>query len=93
MMTGANQAQQNIPKVATLNERLNRAAQHLQDGCDRLESILSRVNGTPQPQTQGQAVGKLAQINPTLPLSTVVEHLEAVELRLAELVNNAENIA
>lgn len=77
-------------RAITLNERLNKTCETLQYQCERLESVLSRVNGTPQKiekAIQGTAP------SPTLPMSAIVEHLEAVQARLAELCSGVERIA
>lgn len=79
------------PKEATLNDRLNKAADSLAFQCDRIESVLARVNGTPP--TPGNKDAGVAQIRPTHALVQVVEHLETLNQRLAGLAANAENIA
>jgi hypothetical protein len=79
------------PKEATLNDRLNRMADDLRFQCDRLESVLSRVNGTPPvPTAPG---GSVAQIRPTHSLSEVVNVLEQQQGRLANLATGVEAIA
>lgn len=88
----AGQAMQpSAPREPTINERLNRVLDRMQAACDRIEAVLARVSGTPQAERGDPA--KLAQINPTLPLGTVVEHLESVQARLMELANGVERIA
>ena len=79
------------PREPTINERLNRVSDRMQVACERIESVLARVNGTPQAEKGDPS--KMAQINPTLPLGTVVEHLEAVQSRLMELAAGVERIA
>ena len=79
------------PKEATLNHRLNNVSERLQEQCERIEGVLGRVNGTPTAQPMR---GKdAATISPTLPLSTIVEHLESVQARLTELAHGVERIA
>ena len=77
-------------RAITLNERLNKACVSLQYQCERLESVLSRVNGTPQ-KIEGAKVGTAP--TPTLPLQATVEHLEEVQGRLATLADGVERIA
>lgn len=72
------------------NERLNRLSTQLQDHCDRIEAVLCRANGTPQSQNKSESV---AQITPTLPLATVVDHLEGAVSRLRDLAITCERIA
>lgn len=81
-----------VPRVATLNERLNKVADAIQFQCDRLESVLSRVNGTPQREGRGPK-DSVAQISPTHALANVVEMLEQVQGRLNDLTNSVEQIA
>lgn len=76
--------------VQTLNQRLNKISESLQYQCERVESVLSRVHGNPTPQPPK---GSVAQIAPTLSLAVVVEHLEAVQARLADLCTSMERIA
>lgn len=89
---GSNNAVATAPREPNLNERLNRLSENLQVSCERIEAVLSRVNGTPRGGNV-DAAAKLSQISPTLPLATVVEHLEAVRNRLNDLASNAERIA
>lgn len=86
---GAKQAQSE--RALTLNERLNKVSEALQFQCERIESVLAKVNGSPQPGRPPTTA--VAQINPTLPLATVVDHIEAVQARLADLATHAERIA
>lgn len=89
--SGANPSAEK-PREPTLNERLNKVSERMQfDFCERLESVLGRINGNPTPKTD--SVNRIAQIQPTLPLATVVEHLEAVQSRLAALAASIERIA
>jgi len=87
----SNAAQTEGSREVTLNERLNKVAEALLFHCDRIESVLSRVNGTPPTAARGQ--DKLAQIRPTNPLSGVVETLEITAKRLDELSVGVERIA
>lgn len=80
------------PREPTLNERLNGISNRMQSQCERIEQVLGRINGTPAaaPTNHG---GKITDISPTLPLATVVEHLESVQSRLMELAIGVEKIA
>lgn len=88
---GAAQDTKTAPREPSLNERLNRAYEGLQSSAERIERMLSRVNGTPQAEMSGGE--KLAQIRPTLPLGQTVEQVEALSMRLRDLAINAERIA
>jgi hypothetical protein len=81
-------------REVTLNERLNKMVESLQYQCDRLESVLSRVNGTPPTPigTSGRP-SDVTPIKPTLPLSQVVEMIEALQTRLSDLATGVERIA
>lgn len=79
------------PRDLTLNERLGKAAESMQYQCERIEAVLSRVNGTPQ---KIDGTGKAAvPIRPTLPLAQTVEHMEAIYQRLSDLASGVEKIA
>lgn len=78
------------PREPTINERLNRTAEALHEYCDRIEAVLSRVNGTPQSEKRASDV---AQIRPTVALSQAVETLEGVQKRLCDLAIGVERIA
>lgn len=81
-------------REATLNERLNRAGEQINSQCDRLEQVLARVNGTPQPPKTGDRIGEApTPIRPTQSLSQMVENIEAMAKRLMELRTVAERIA
>ena len=88
---GATQAEK--PREANLNERLNMLSERLKTQCDRIESVLARVNGTPPIPIGSAGRGENKTAMPTLPLATVVEHLEAVQARLLELTDGVERIA
>lgn len=75
----------------TINERLNRISERMQGSCERVENVLARVHGNPPKPSGSGAVA--AQITPTLPLATIVEHLEAVQARMADLASSVERIA
>ena len=79
------------PRVATLNERLNKVAEGLQFQCERLEGVLGRVNGTPTAERNNR--DKVAAISPTHALANVGDMLETATRRLDELATNAEQIA
>ena len=82
------------PREATLNERLNKVSDSLQFQCERIQSVLARVNGTPPAVLgQGQNKNTLAQITPTQPLTAIVEMLESTNKRLDELAHGIERIA
>lgn len=83
--------QSETPRERTINERLNRVAESLQHQCQRIESVLSRVNGTPP--TAIKSPDKVAQIQPTHAMTNVTEMLEAINSRLAELSDGVERIA
>lgn len=78
-----------VPTEITLNERLNRAAERICEQSDRIEHVLSRVNGTPRSEGKRD----VAQIRPTVALAEVVNILEAAQERLAQLANGVERIA
>jgi len=81
------------PRQPNLNERLNGVSERLQAQCERIEQVLDRVNGTPSKQAQGGIVGNAVTALPTLPMATVIEHLESVQSRLTELASTIERIA
>lgn len=85
----AEQAKQ--PRESTFNDRLNMVASSLHYQCERIEGVLSRVNGTPQ--TKNEKSADVAQIRPTHSLAQIVELLEAVNQRLADLSTGVERIA
>jgi hypothetical protein len=88
---GINMSSDKPVREATLNDRLNKVADALFAQCDRLESVLSRVNGTPQ---KGDAVGGApVPIRPVHALAQIVESLEGVSQRLNELTGGVERIA
>jgi hypothetical protein len=81
-------------RALTLNERLNKVCEALQFQCERIEAVVNRANGHPQPPAPGHKVGgDVARILPTLPMATVTEHLEALQARIADLATHAERIA
>lgn len=91
MISGyAQNAKAETPVPATLNERLNRVAEGLMIQCERIESVLSRVNGTPTNEKAGRDV---AQIRPLHALASLVDNLEGIQQRLGELSNGIERIA
>ena len=75
---------------ATFNDRLNRVAEGMQAQCERIGSVLSRINGTPEKPPKGTEV---AQIRPVHALSQCVKHLEEIHARLTDLANGVERIA
>ena len=76
------------PKEMTLTDRLTNAARNLDNNCDRLETVLCRVNGTPG---SASATAKQPAGNP----STVdtVNDMERICQRLALLAEGVERIA
>ena len=78
-------------RTVTINERLNKISEALQYQCERIESVLARVNGTPQKIEN--AIKGANVPTPTLPMSAIVEHLEAVQSRLSEISGQVERIA
>ena len=88
---GAGAALGKVPVEATLNDRLNKLVEGLQYQCERLESVVARVNGNPQPQAP--RTGDVAQIKPGLPMNAAMEHAEALHQRLADLATSIERIA
>lgn len=80
------------PKEPSLNERLNKTFDSLTYQCERIESVLARVNGTPPTpaKLEGNVTG---QIRPTFALSQVVDNLEQVNQRLSSLAVGIEKIA
>jgi hypothetical protein len=81
-------------RESTLNDCLNKIADSLQFQCERIESVLARVNGTPGTPTSGRLGGSdVAQIRPTHPMGQVVDTLEQLSQRLANLASGVESIA
>ena len=81
------------PRQPNLNERLNEISERLQNQCQRIEEVLARVNGTPIPAAQGRNLADPIKPMPSLPMATVIEHLESVQSRLMELAAGIERIA
>ena len=77
-------------KPITLNDRLNRTLETLGYQCDRLEAVLSRVNGTPQ---KIESAKQTSAPRPTLSLQNAIESLETTAARLVELTSGTERIA
>jgi Holliday junction resolvasome RuvABC DNA-binding subunit len=84
------QVQAASERALTLNERLNKTLETLGYQCERIEAVLSRVNGTPQKIEAAQA-GKAPR--PVLSMQNAVESLEATTQRLIDLTGNVEHIA
>lgn len=78
------------PKPATLNDRLTRSAESFTKACQRVENMLSRVNGTPQPGEKAVDVPKIA---PMPPLVSALEQVENQVERLHRLADSLENVA
>lgn len=79
------------PTPMTLNDRLNRVAESIVAHCDRIESVLARIHGTPIRERNSRS--EVAQIRPTASLSSVVEALEQAQGRIGELATGVETIA
>jgi hypothetical protein len=77
-------------KPLTLNDRLNRMLETLGYQCDRLEAVLSRVNGTPQ-KIESASGGKAPR--PTMSMQNAIESLETTTQRLVDLTSGTEHIA
>lgn len=77
----------------SLNARLNRISERLQEQCERIEAVLARVNGTPQKIESAGRGSNPVPPTPTLPMASVIEHLESVQSRLIELAAGVERIA
>ena len=82
-------SQEGPAKVSTVNERMNRMANQLTAACQRVENMLSKVNGTPQ-HAPKDAVDKIAGINP---LMHCLEQIENQVERLHRLTEGLEQIA
>lgn len=74
----------------TLAARLDSAVSQIAYQASRLESVLSRVNGTPQ---SAQATEKGMNNASTAPLVSSVTSAEELGARLASLVEGVERIA
>ena len=74
-----------IPTSATLSDRLSREASKLATACQRIESVLGRINGTPPTAAMGES-GGTAQLPP------MVHALEAIEARVEHLGRLADGL-
>lgn len=91
-MYASEQNVKSAPREATLNDRLNRVAEALHHNCGRIETVLSRINGTPPtPTTKG--ADSVARISPTHAMTQVLDQLEETSQRLANLASNVEQVA
>lgn len=88
----ADQGANKTAREATLNERLNRAGDALALQCDRIESVLARVNGVPQKDAQMAGTAP-TPIRATQSLAQMVENMEVLAKRLTDLRNGVERIA
>lgn len=79
------------PKPITLNQRLANSAEQLLRQCQRVESVLSRINGTPP--APGTGSDNIAKISSTPPLLSSVDSIEQQAERLARLADGLENVA
>lgn len=77
-------------RAVTLNDRLNKMVETIGYQCDRIEAVLSRVNGAPQKIEQAKG-GNVPR--PTLSMQNAIEALENIQQRLIDLTNNVEKIA
>lgn len=89
-MYAADQAAKTDTRVSTINDRLNKMLDTLTYQCERIESVLSRVNGTPQ-KIENAKSG--AAPRPTLAMQNAIESLESTADRLVNLANGVEQIA
>lgn len=76
--------------AATLNDRLNKMLDTLSYQCERIEAVLSRVNGTPQ-KIESAKAGNAPR--PILSMQNAIEGLENTSQRLVELTGGVERIA
>lgn len=88
-MYAADQAAKTATAV-TINDRLNKTMEIVSYQCDRLESVLSRVNGTPQ-KIESAKAGNAPR--PIMSMQNTVENLEALTQRLTDLAGGVESIA
>ena len=77
------------PRVATLNERLNRALDRIESEADRIEQCLGRINGTPN---KGGVVGS-SQVATMRNMVSVVDGLEQQAERLRALAEHVDQVA
>jgi hypothetical protein len=89
-MHGSQNAVTATERAVTINERLSKALSTLSFQCDRLEAVLSRVNGTPSKLEQATKSNGPA---PILSMQANLEHLEGHVERLIELASGVERIA
>lgn len=78
------------PKPATLNQRLTNTAESFTNACQRIESMLARVNGTPQ---AGEKAHDIPKIAPVPPMVNALEQVENQVERLHRLADGLENVA
>lgn len=76
------------PTAATIAQRLSTLSSDLTQSCQRIESVLGRVNGTPQQEGAAQPA-----VTATAPMMSSVEVIEAQAERLNRLVNLLEQVA
>lgn len=81
---------QTAEKSLTINDRLSQSLGTLEYQCERIESVLGRVNGTPQ--RLGAATGKDAP-TPVSSMQNNAEKLEALVERVVSLAGAVERIA
>jgi hypothetical protein len=77
------------PKAPTLSDRLGSSAQKVENLCNRMEYMLSRVNGTPSSVESN--LNKATAATP--PMVASMEQLENQIVRLQGLIDSAESIA
>lgn len=77
-------------RAITINKRLNKTLGTLAYQCERIEAVLSRVNGTPQ-KIEAVTCGQTPQ--PTLSMQATIDGLDNAVTRLVELAGGVERIA
>lgn len=84
-------AAKSVERIATMNDRLNKTVDTLAYQCERIEAVLSRVNGTPQKIESAKSGGITPRV--TLSMQNAIENLESTTDRLVNLANGVEQIA
>ena len=76
------------PAVSTINQRLDAQCAQLYRACQRIESTLARINGTPQAGEQAQD-----KVAVTPPMLQSVDFIEQQVERLTRLADGLEQVA